>query len=91
MINNYKTELMYARVFEKAAFGIKWAQKIQTKQFPLPIGQYWHVALDYEGHIYDKETHAPIWSSDRNNGRFLGNDWMDDDWIKAFYKCDPSV
>ena len=91
MINDYKKEFMYARVFEAYAFGIKWAQKFKSKEHPLPIGQYWHVDLFFECIVYDKETVAPDISSYRNPAAWHADDWMDADWAKAFYKRTPPV
>ena len=85
MINDYKKEFMYARVLERFAFDVKWAQKFKSNEQPLPVGQYWH--LDYIPHweIYDKETNTPAWSMNKNSVMYWGNDWMDADWQKAFY------
>lgn len=86
MINNYKTELMYARVFEKYAFGIKWEQKFLSKEHPpLEADQCWHVDYEITWEIYDKETNASCYPGRRNEIIRWGDDWMDADWQKAFY------
>ena len=85
MINDYKKEFNYAQVLERFAFDVKWAQKFKSKEHPLPIGQYWHLNYYPDWEIYDKETNTPACSLTRNSIIRWGDDWMDEDWQKAFY------